>query len=182
MRLSNLAAMLFAVLVAVFTVNPIGAETPNPQHLGEPVSEAGLAGLNITVFPDGQGLPEGSGNAVGGESLYRMHCLACHGANGQNGINDALTGGIGTLTGNQPQKTVGSFWPYATTLFDYVRRAMPYNAPGSLDNDELYAITAYVLYMNNIISDKNIMNAKTLPAVVMPNRDGFSWPDNAEIN
>ena len=91
------------------------------------------------------------------------------------GVNDTLVGGHGTLTSDRPQKTIGSYWPYATTLFDYVRRAMPYQTPGSLENNELYAVTAYLLHLNGIIEEDKILNAETLPEIEMPNRDNFVW-------
>jgi len=149
---------------------PALGRTPDPAHLAE---------LDITVYPDGKGLPSGSGNAAQGKPLYQQHCQACHGPTGANGINDKLTGGGGTLNTNAPQKTVGSYWPYATTLFDYIRRAMPYNATGTLNDDELYAITAYVLAMNNVIDNSTTLDANTLPGVTMPNRDGFHWPSHS---
>ena len=106
--------------------------------------------------------------------MYAAKCGGCHGEKGSGKPNDQLVGGIGSLTGDQPPvKTVGSFWPYATTLFDYVRRAMPLNAPKSLSNDEVYAVAAYILQLNGIIGDGEVMNAQTLPLVKMPNRDGF---------
>jgi len=129
------------------------------------------------VYPDGQGLPEGQGNATTGKALYQQHCAACHGSSGNNSINDKLVGGAGTLDSAEPVRTVGSFWPYATTLFDYIQRAMPYNNPGSLEYDELYSITAYVLFFNNIIESDTQLDASSLPQVQMPNRHGFEWLD-----
>jgi cytochrome c len=126
-------------------------------------------------MPDGDGLPAGSGNAVRGRDIYEQNCLACHGDNGTGGVNDALSGGRGSLTGPQPKKTVGSYWPYATTIFDYVRRAMPYQTPGSLSSDEIYAVTAYLLFVNDIVAADTEMNAESLPRVKMPNRDNFVW-------
>lgn len=143
--------------------------------LGEPVDPAKLEALDFTVLPDGSGLPAGSGDAIAGAKVYQQHCLACHGERGQGGINDALVGGQGSLTGPQPTKTVGSFWPYATTVFDYVRRAMPLPTPGVLTDDEVYAVTAYLLYLNEVIEENAVMNAETLPAARMPNRDNFRW-------
>jgi cytochrome c len=111
---------------------------------------------------------------VAGRRVYAQHCQACHGEGGRGGPNDTLVGSRGTLGGDAPVKTVGSYWPYATTLFDYVDRAMPYQAPGSLSADEVYAVTAYLLFENGIIADDAEMNAETLPKVAMPNRDGFA--------
>lgn len=147
-------------------------------RLGEPLSNTEVEAANYTIMPDGEGLPAGSGSAMQGRGVYQQHCLACHGQNGDGGPNDRLAGGHGSLEGAQPVKTVGSYWPYATTLFDYLRRAMPYATPGNLSNDELYAVTAYLLYLNDIIDEAKVLNAATLPLVKMPNRDGFdlAWP------
>ena len=128
---------------------------------------------DIDVRPDGKGLPEGSGTVAQGKSVYTDNCAACHGVNGQGGPKDRLVGGQGTLASDQPIKTVGSFWPYATTLFDYVHRAMPYQAPGSLSVDDYYAVTAYVLSLNGILPPDGKLDKETLPKVKMPNRDGF---------
>ena len=141
--------------------------------LGTPVTAEEIHALDIAVTPDGHGLPAGSGTAQAGEALYAVHCLACHGEEGRGAGNDVLAGGIGSLTSDQPLKTVGSYWPYATTIYDYVRRAMPYPSPGVLTGDEVYALTAYLLFVNGIISRTEEMNADTLPAVRMPNRDNF---------
>jgi cytochrome c len=140
--------------------------------LGVAVSEAELQAM-VSIMPNGDGLPPGSGDAVAGETVYQLNCMACHGQEGSGGINDRLVGGTGTLTSARPIKTVGSYWPYATTLFDYVRRAMPYQTPGALDDNELYAVTAYLLYLNDIVGEQDVMSAATLPSVRMPNRDGF---------
>jgi S-disulfanyl-L-cysteine oxidoreductase SoxD len=147
------------------------AETPD---LGRPATPQEIAVWDISIGPDGAGLPPGSGNPQQGEAVYAAKCLPCHGEKGAGKPNDQLVGGLGTLTGDQPAvKTVGSFWPYATTLFDYVRRAMPFDAPKSLNNDEVYAVCAYILQLNGIIDQNAIMNAQTLAKVQMPNRDGF---------
>jgi len=143
--------------------------------LGEELSAAQLQAVDYTIMPDGDGLPAGSGNAAAGLEVYNANCLACHGENGTGGINDTLAGGHGSLTGPRPQKTLGSFWPYATTVFDYVRRAMPYQSPGSLSNDDVYAVTAYLLYVNKIIEVDLELDAGSLPRVEMPNRDNFEW-------
>lgn len=132
---------------------------------------------SITVYPNGRGLPNGQGDATQGKALYTQHCAACHGSTGKNALNDALVGGKGTLTTPQPVRTVGSFWPYATTLFDYIQRAMPYNNPGSLEFDELYSITAYVLFLNEIIEENAQLDKSSLPLVQMPNQQGFQWLD-----
>src|SRR5262252_7897473 len=147
------------------------ADTPN---LGRPATPDDLASWDISIGPDGAGLPPGNGTPRQGEAVYAAKCLACHGEKGAGKPNDALVGGIGSLAGDKPAlKTVGSFWPYATTIFDYVRRSMPYNESKTLTNDELYAVAAYILQLNGIIGENDTMNAQTLPKVRMPNRDGF---------
>ncbi len=142
--------------------------------IGRPVSPEELATWDISIAPDGTNLPRGSGTPAQGEVVYRETCQACHGERGTGKPNDPLVGGQGTLAGEGlPIKTVGSFWPYATTLFDYVRRAMPLTAPKSLTDDQVYAVCAYILALNGIVGLDDTMNAETLPAVQMPNRDGF---------
>jgi cytochrome c len=119
-------------------------------------------------------LPPGRGTPVEGAAVYAAKCQACHGEKGAGKPNDTLVGGFGTIASDKPAvKTVGSYWPYATTLFDYVRRAMPYNATKSLSNDELYAVSAYLLNLNGVIGNDDVMDAQSLPKVKMPNRDGF---------
>ncbi|MGH7662073.1 MAG: c-type cytochrome, partial [Vulcanimicrobiaceae bacterium] len=129
------------------------------------------------VSPEGGNLPSGSGSVAQGQQIFAEKCAACHGAQGQGGPMDKLVGGQGTLDTKAPVKTVGSYWPYATTVFDYVRRAMPFNAPGTLTNDQVYSVTAYLLYMNGVVQSNAVMNATTLAAVKMPNRDNFLKKD-----
>lgn len=143
--------------------------------LGVPASPATIAAMDISIAPDGRGLPAGSGTAVAGEKIYQARCMACHGEKGQDGLHDRLVGGHGSLASKAPVKTVGSYWPYATTLFDYVRRTMPYQEPRSLQDGEVYALTAYLLYLNGIVGQQEVVDATTLPKVKMPNRDGFVW-------
>jgi cytochrome c len=144
--------------------------------LGRAPSPAELSAADISIMPDGRGLPPGSGTVEQGAQLYAAKCQACHGANGQGGPNDRLTGGIGTLASPRPVKTIASYWPYATTVFDYTRRAMPITAPQSLTNDEVYAVTAYILSIDGIVAKDARLDAQTLPKVQMPNRGGFvSW-------
>ena len=142
--------------------------------LGRVASPDEIASWDISIGPDGAGLPPGRGTPKQEETVYAEKCVACHGEKGAGKPNDQLVGGRGSLSGEQaPVKTVGSFWPYATTLFDYVRRAMPLNAPKSLSNDEVYAVSAYILQLNGIIGEADAMDAQTLPQVQMPNRGGF---------
>lgn len=147
--------------------------------LGVAATPEQVAAWAISIEPDGAGLPAGSGTVAEGEAVYRGKCQACHGEEGMGQPNDRLVGGQGTLTSAAPVRTIGSYWPYATTLFDYVRRAMPFVQPQSLTDDEVYAVTAYLLYLNGIVEEDATMNARTLPRVVMPNRDGFV-PANAD--
>src|ERR1041385_5525326 len=165
------ALALAASGLALVTGLVFAADSPN---LGRVVTPDEIATWDISIGPDGIGLPPGSGTAKQGEAIYAAKCIACHGEKGAGKPNDQLVGGQGTLPGDKPPiKTVGSFWPYATTVFDYVRRAMPYNESKSLTNDDVYAVVAYILNLNGIIADNDAMDAQTLPKVKMPNRDGF---------
>jgi cytochrome c len=165
MSMSRFVPGLVACLLAV----PSLADDPVTPRLGEPLSADDVHEIDYVV------LPEGSGTAAQGEVLYNRHCLACHGVNGQDGLNDRLAGGHGSIDSAMPVKTVGSYWPYATTIFDYVRRAMPYTDPGSLTNDEIYALTAYLLHINDIVDRDDRIDAESLPEVEMPNRENFVW-------
>jgi hypothetical protein len=130
---------------------------------------------DITTLPNGRGLPEGKGTAAEGEAVYRDRCASCHGPGGEGNLPQGpqLVGGIGSLASDNPVRTVGSFWPYATSVWDYIHRAMPLNLPGSLSADETYAVTAFLLYRNKIIEANTVMSRDSLPKVRMPNRDGF---------
>lgn len=155
---------------AALLASGAGEAAPN---FGSPATADEVATWDISIPPDGRGLPPGSGMAKQGAAVYRAKCLACHGENGAGKPADALVGGIGTLASAAPLRTVGSYWPYATTLFDYVRRAMPYDRPMSLSSDEIYAVSAYILSLNGIIPEDAAIDAGTLPKVNMPNRNGF---------
>lgn len=162
--------------LAVAALIVLGAGAASGQDgpgLGVPATPEQIAGWDISIGPDGAGLPPGSGTARDGADIYAAKCVACHGEKGEGGLNDRLVGGQGTLKSEAPVRTIGSYWPYATTLFDYIRRAMPYPMPHSLSDDEAYALTAYLLYLNGIIGESDAMNARTLPRVAMPNRVGF---------
>ena len=151
--------------------SPAFAQSPN---LGKPISPEDLASWDISIGPDGAGLPPGSGTAKQGEAVFAAKCQACHGAKGAGQPNDRLVGGQGSLPGDKPAiKTVGSYWPYATTLFDYVRRAMPFNESKSLTADETYAVSAYILNLNGIVGADDVLDAQSLPKVSMPNKGGF---------
>jgi cytochrome c len=162
------------VAAAVALILLSSAALAEGPELGRVATPDEIASWDISVGPDGTGLPSGRGTPKQGEAVYAQKCAACHGEKGAGKPNDQLVGGRGSLSGDQaPVKTVGSFWPYATTLFDYIRRAMPLNAAKSLSDDEVYAVCAYLLQLNGIIGEDNAMDAQTLPQVQMPNRDGF---------
>jgi mono/diheme cytochrome c family protein len=151
-------------------VTPRVVESPN---LGREATPAQIAGWDISVGPDGIGLPPGRGTPGMGATVYEQKCLVCHGAKGAGQPNDRLVGGQGTVASKAPVRTIGSYWPYATTVFDYVRRSMPYIQSQSLSDNEVYAVTAYLLNLNGIIGENDEMNAQTLPKVKMPNQENF---------
>ena len=167
----TLRLLLFFALMP----EPLFAAGPN---LGEPVSAAELAAWNINVLPDGSNLPPGRGTAAQGAPIYAQKCAHCHGEAGKGGVNAPLVGGA-PLRSIDAQKTIANFWPYATTVFDYIRRAMPWQQPRSLTDEEVYALTAYILAMNKLIGEADVVDAQSLPKVKMPNRDGFivRFPD-----
>jgi cytochrome c len=172
---------LCAALVVVAAAPITTATAADEPHFGKPVTAADIAAWDISVGPDGAGLPPGKGTVQQGETVYAAKCRACHGEKGAGSPNDRLVGGAGTIAPDKaPVKTVGSYWPYATTLFDYVRRAMPWDRPKSLTDEEVYAVAAYVLYLNGVIKQDDVLDAQSLPKVKMPNRDGFvpfpRWP------
>jgi cytochrome c len=171
-------AICAAVLAACASLTPAPGKSPG---FGAAVSAEEVARFDISIPPSGAGLPKGGGSARQGLAVYEQKCMACHGVKGAGKPADVLVGGVGSLGTKAPLRTVGSYWPYATTLFDYVRRAMPLPSPLSLTDDEVYAVSAYVLFLNGIVAEDAVMNAQTLPAVKMPNRDGFvsDWPPRA---
>jgi len=163
-------------LVAVALVSIVFASTALAEGpgLGRLAAPDEIASWDISIGPDGAGLPPGRGTPKEGEAVYAEKCVACHGEKGAGKPNDQLVGGRGSLSGDQaPVKTVGSFWPYATTLFDYIRRAMPLNAAKSLSDDEVYAVSAYILHLNGLLPADAALDAKTLSAIKMPNRSMF---------
>jgi S-disulfanyl-L-cysteine oxidoreductase SoxD len=162
-----------SILGAAFLIVAPSFAADGPR-LGRPITQNDLAPWDISIPPDGAGLPPGRGNPTQGEAVFVAKCQACHGAKGDGKPNDALVGGLGSIAADAPPtKTVGSYWPYATTLFDYVRRAMPFNETKSLTPDEVYAVSAYILHLNGIIGEDDVLDAQSLPKVKMPNRDGF---------
>jgi cytochrome c len=141
--------------------------------LGKPATQQEIAGWNIDVRADGAGLPLGSGSVAQGKQIYEARCAACHGATGEKGPAPRLVGGKGSLASATPVMTVGSFWPYAPTLYDYIYRAMPFDRPQSLTSDEVYAVTAYTLHLNGIVGTEAVLDKVSLPKVKMPNAAGF---------
>jgi len=188
---------LWAALLMVTSVTISGALAQMPTYgVGRAPTAEELKAWDLTIPPDGQGLPPGQGTAVLGKPVYAARCAACHGENGDDPKYRALVGGRGPLTsaelsenldwvlGGKPVLTIGRFWPYATTLWSYINRAQPFDEPGSLTHDQVYAVTAYLLYLNGIIGEADVLDAGTLPAVKMPNRNGFvpdSRPDVGKI-
>ena len=170
MSTRSVPAVVMVLLALAASMASVAQETPN---LGRPATPAEIAGWDISIPPDGTGLPPGSGTPDQGAVVYTQKCQSCHGEKGAGKPNDQLVGGQGTLTSTNPVRTIGSYWPSATTVFDYVRRAMPYTESKSLANEEVYAVTAYLLHLNGIIGAQDVMNAHTLPQVKMPNRDHF---------
>jgi cytochrome c5 len=167
--------ILFPAVALCLLPTVCGAQGPT---LGRALTPEEIQKADITVMPDGRGLPPGSGSVAAGALVYAKNCQVCHGPQGAGKPQDQLTGGIGTLASGKPVKTAVSFWSSATTLFDYTRRAMPIQSPQSLTNDEVYAVTAYLLSIDGIVSADAVLDVKSLPRVKMPNRDGFVrwWP------
>ncbi len=162
-----------ALLILTLAGINIFAEVQTGPKLGRAATAEEIDQWDIGVMPGGEGLPEGNGNVADGKVVYEQHCLTCHGQGGLGDSADQLAGAQMDLTSEYPEQTVGTYWPYATTLFDMIRRSMPMTKPGTLSSNQTYAVTAYLLYLNNIIKETDVMNAETLPRVKMPNRDGF---------
>lgn len=167
------AGLLLAAVLGALAVFTFAKGAPQGPNLGTPATPEDIAGWDITVMPDGTGLPAGSGTARMGAAVYAEKCANCHGNSAQGRSAEPLAGGIGSLTGDAPDQTVGSYWPYATTLFDYIRRAMPPGAPLSLKPDEIYALCAFILSLNGLIGPDEELSAANLPKIEMPNRNGF---------
>ena len=146
--------------------------TPKPEE---------LMAIDIDITPDGKGLPAGSSTAEAGKDAYKRRCETCHGPTGKEGPQDILAGGQGSLATSRPQKTIGSYWPYATTLWDYIRRAMPFDHPGTLTTEEIYGTTAYLLFLNGIVGERDVVDQATLPQIKMPNRDGFTADPRPDV-
>ncbi|MEX0952025.1 MAG: cytochrome c [Gammaproteobacteria bacterium] len=172
----SMMKLLTATLVMMLTAStPAGSETlpADTPNLGQAPPAGLVEHWNLSVFADGRGLPDGQGSVSTGRNLYEQHCMACHAVDGSGGSGDRLAQAGNTLTDEYPDKTVGNFWPYATTLFDFIRRSKPMTTPGSLTDDEVYALTGYVLFLNDLVTEDTVINKSTLPQIEMPNRDGF---------
>ena len=179
------AAALALLLTACAGAGPAPSAVPAalaaelaPPRLGRPVPAEALARGDRHVFPDGRGLPAGRGSVAQGAVLYQAQCAACHGVDGRGLTAEELVGGVGSLASAEPEKTVGSYWPHASTLFDFIRRSMPLHAPGSLKADEVYALSAWLLHANGILPAEAVLDAASLAAVRRPNRAGFVAVDD----
>jgi S-disulfanyl-L-cysteine oxidoreductase SoxD len=170
MRMHRFGLPILAVTTLAISTH---AQAQSHYNIGRPATPAEIAGWDIDVDRNGSNLPPGSGNVSHGREVFDQQCASCHGARGEGGVGDRLVGGQGTIATAKPIKTVGSYWPYAPTLFDYIRRAMPQNAPQSLSDDDVYAVSAYVLNLNGLFPADATLDARTLSAIKMPNRNMF---------
>jgi len=170
MRWREIYTLAVAIVVCAFAS---AAQAQSAYGIGRPATAAEIAGWNIDVGRDGSNLPTGSGSVSHGREVFAQQCSSCHGDNGEGGVGDRLVGGQGTIGTAKPVRTIGSYWPYAPTLFDYIRRAMPQNAPQSLSNEDVYAVSAYILNLNGLVGADAKLDAKSLAAIKMPNRDKF---------
>lgn len=173
MRCGKSNLLLLTSAVSAFCCVSL-AQSPT-YHLGRTPSQEEVKAWDISIGPQGSELPPGRGTAIDGAKIYAEKCAVCHGPTATEGkfLHGVLTGGQGSLTTLEPVKTIGSYWPYATTLFDFINRAMPFSKPGSLTPDEVYALTAFLLYRNEIVNESYVIDAQSLPKVQMPNRNGF---------
>jgi S-disulfanyl-L-cysteine oxidoreductase SoxD len=179
--MSTRKTLALGLLALALGAGAAQAQSAGPQtpKLGQPITEADIAAWDIAILPNGTGLPAGNGSPAQGAKIYAEKCVACHAEGGRGGGGPGagpLVGGAPLTNGIDTQKTIANYYAYATTVFDYIRRAMPYNQPRSLKDDEVYALTAYILSLNKLIGENDVMDAKTLPQVKMPNRDNFIMP------
>jgi S-disulfanyl-L-cysteine oxidoreductase SoxD len=166
--------VLRALAISLTLICGPGGATAQKYRLGRIAGPAEIQARNVTVLPDGSGLPQGRGTAKQGRVIYAQQCAVCHGPKGEGeGPYPQLTGGQGTLKSAHPVLTIGSYWPYATTVWDYLNRAMPPQSPGNLNPNQTYSLTAFLLYLNGIVGENDEINAASLPKVQMPNRNGF---------
>lgn len=175
----SLRAGSLLFVVACVSVSIAQAQLPT-YGVGRPPTDEEVKSWDRTIPADGEGLPPGSGTATLGKPIYEERCASCHGSKGEDRRYNLLVGGHGTLTTDKPITTVGSFWAHAPTVWSYINRSQPLDDPGSLTADQVYAVTAYLLHLNGIVGEHDVLDARTLPQVRMPNRDGFvldSRPD-----
>ena len=163
---------ILALLLVAGWLAPAGAQEARIQ-LGTPISEDQLIGFDLIAAPDGGGMPPGAGTARQGRAVYELNCLRCHAVNGAGVSGNTIIAGGDMRSEESPLRTVGSYWPHASTLFDFIRRAMPADAPKTLTDEEAYQVTAYVLFLNGIVGEDESINSETLTAIAMPNGDGF---------
>ena len=161
------------ILTSLFCLAALPAVAADAPHFGTPADPGRIKAWDISILPDGTNLPPGHGSVSEGAAIFTDKCQMRHGIEGRGQPADRLTGGVGSLTTQQPIKTVASYWPYSTTLFDYIRRAMPVNHPHSLNDHEVYSLVAYLLSIDGIVKKDAVLDAKSLPKIKMPNRDGF---------
>ena len=173
----GLVKWFLSIIIIVLLVNVTSA-SDRKFNIGKLATKEEIAGWDIDIRPDGLGAPIGSGTALIGEEIYTEQCAACHGDFGEGADRwPALVGGEGSLASHDPEKTTGSYWPYASTIYDYIYRAMPYGVAQSLSYDETYEIVAYLLYMSDIIDEDFVLSEKNIGEIEMPNRNGFLLPD-----
>lgn len=177
----------YLFLIAGLSASKLFADPEPTFGLGIPATEQEITDWDIDVRPDGKGLPAGRGSVEEGRKVYQQQCQVCHGENGQGGPNDPLVGRLekdnfSFAQKSAPKKTIGNYWPWATTVFDYIRRTMPYTSPGSLSDNEVYAVTAYLLYANSIIEADIVLDASTLPNIKMPAQTRFIPDNRTETN
>ena len=175
MSMSSVAARpgkVLALILLAAWMAPAGSQEARIQ-LGTPINEDQLSGFDLIAAPDGSGMPTGAGTARQGRAVYELNCLRCHAVNGEGVSGNTIIVGGDMRSEESPLRTVGSYWPHASTLFDFIRRAMPADAPKTLSDEEVYQVTAYVLFLNGIIGEDESINSETLTAIVMPNGDGF---------
>jgi len=180
--MSAWADCLVAAGFALLVLAGDGLAADRKYGLGRPATPEEIAGWDIDVRPDGSGLPEGAGSVADGEAIYLERCASCHGEFGEGGGRySVLMGGFGTLVQDRPEKTIGSYWPYASTIWDYVYRTMPFGESQSLTAEEVYAVTAFLLYLNEIVEDDFVLSDKNFSAIVMPNAEGFTMRQGPDI-
>ena len=181
MRWHSRTTGYLAIGALLLTAGGMVAQAQTKYNFGQSATQAQIDAWNLDVFPDGRNLPSGQGSVLDGKQIYEARCASCHGNEGQGDYADRLAGGIGSLASSKAARTVGSYWPYATTLFDYIRRAMPLDAPQSLSDSEVYAVSGYVLYLNGLVPEDATVSAETLTSLKMPNRDGFVFDTRPDV-